>query len=282
MSMGAFALMLVTATGAEAATARVRWLPSSGTVVGYDVFVRQSGQPYGAGVDAGLPTPGAGGVLSYDLDSLADGVIYYFTVTARGSNGTRSACAGELVLGNPGLCVIDSCCPGGPCTNDSVPDGTPCDPTNACRLCRAAACATAAESALDTLRLKVAGRSGTPRVNVSGTFVPPGAFTPAGEGLTLSFFDADGTVLRTVSVPPEAIRANPGGTAFVLARDYPSGTLRTMTVRLREGVARVRARLLADPGTPTGPLGWAVASGATCGRSAPLACSATTRGFSCR
>jgi len=274
--------MLVLPVDARALNARVRWLPSPGAVAGYDLFVRRSGQPYGAAIDAGLPPAGAGGVLAYVVDNLADGFTYYFTVTARASDGTRTACAGELVLGNPDACVVESCCPGQACTFASARDGTPCDGTDACRLCRATACTATAVSVLDTTRLKVGTLATEPRTTVSGRFVPPDPLAPSTEGLTLTVVDGAGKAVLTTFVPPEALRADPGGTTFSLAPDYRDARLRVLRLRLRAGVATVRARLAAAPATAAGSLGWAVASGRSCGRSDALSCAPSPRGLSCR
>jgi hypothetical protein len=281
-SIGVVVLMLAAATDVHALGARLRWIPSAGAAVtGYDVFVRQSGQSYGSAIDAGLPAPDAVGTLAYDVGNLVDGVTYYFSVTARGADGARSACAGEIALGNSDACLVDRCCPGEACTFGSAADGTPCDGTDACRLCRAAACTTATESPLDTLRLRLASLTPASRLNVSGTFIPADVLDPAADGLTLSVFDAAGTVLLTASVPPDAMRANAARTWFALARDHRDGALRILSLRVRRGEARVRARLMDAVGAVAGPLGWAIASGRSCGRSAPLTCAATPRGLSC-
>jgi hypothetical protein len=208
--------------------------------------------------------------------------VYYFTVIARGTNGTRSACAGELILGKPDGCRVESCCPGQPCTLDDAPDGTPCDDANACRVCRAASCATTAESALETRRLRLASQTAAPRVSAVGTFIPAEPLDPTADGVTVSVFDALGTVVLTAVVPPDALMPGGAGKSFVLARDRRDGPVAMLSLRIRNGAATVRARLTTDPGSPTGPLGWAVASGGSCGRSAALTCSTTVRGLSCR
>lgn len=281
--LGALALTLGAAS-AHAMAARVRWMASDGPgVVGYDVFVRRSGDDYGASIDVGVPAPGPGGVLAHDVGNLADGVMYYFTVTARAADGTRSPCGGELALGNPDACLVEHCCPGRACTFTGMPFGAPCDDTNPCRVCRAAACATGVESPLDTLRLSATGGAGsTPRLSASGTFDPPNGLAPAEDGLTLSVLDAAGTILLRAFVPPDAVRGTAGGKLFVLARGYLPDGVQMLSIRLRDGAARVRARLDADPGAPSGPLSWVVASGASCGRSAALDCAATSRGLTCR
>jgi hypothetical protein len=269
-------------TDAYAFAARLRWLPGAGApVLGYDVFVRRAGQPYGAAIDAGLPAAGPGGALAYDVGNLADGVSYYFSVKARGAGGTRSACAGELLLGASDGCLTDRCCPGETCTFGAALDGTSCDDGDACRLCRNGACATPTESALETVRLKVTSRSAAPRVTATGRFAVAGSLDPAAEGLTLSLFDGAGGVLASVFVPPDAMRGNRGGNSFVLTRDHRGGVLKMLGIRVRNGEAKVRARLEVDPGTSTGPLGWAMATGGSCGRSAALSCTATASGLSC-
>jgi hypothetical protein len=281
-SLAALALLLALAGETHAITARVRWLPGAGgTVVGYDVFVRAAGQPYGAAIDAGLPSAGSGGALAYDVGNLADGVTYYFSVKARAVDGTRSACPGELVLGTTDGCLADRCCPGESCTFGAALDGTPCDDGDACRLCHAGACATPTESALETVRLRVTSRSAAPRVTATGSFAAVAAVDPTAEGLTLSLFDGAGSVVASVYVPAEAMRANRARTSFVLARDRRGGALKMLAIRIRNGQAKVRARLESDPGTLTGPLGWAMATGDSCGRSPALSCTATASGLNC-
>ena len=276
-------LLLFASADAHALTARLRWLPSSGApVAGYEVLVRRSGEPYGATIDAGLPPVGAGGALAHDVVNLADGVRYYFAVRARGADGKRSACGGELLLGAPDGCLIERCCPGESCTFGAALDGTPCDDADACRLCRDGACDTPAESELDTLRLKVVSRAAAPRVVATGTFPAVAELDPTAEGLSLSMFDGAGAVLVSAFVPPDAMRANRARTSFVLARDRRDGTLQALSVRVRSGRAKVRARLGADPGAGEGPVGWAMATGRSCGRSAALACAPTATGLSCR
>ena len=274
-------LVLAAAAEAHALTARLRWLPSVGApVAGYDVLVRRSGEPYGAAIDAGVPAAGAGGALAHDVENLAEGVRYYFTVSARGADGTRSACGGELLLGAPDGCLLERCCPGESCTFGAALDGTPCNDTDACRLCRDGACDTPTESALETLRLKVTSRAAAPRVVATGAFPAVAPLDPAAHGLSLSLFDGAGAVLVNAFVPPDAMRANRARTTFVLTRDL--GVLHALSVRVRNGQAKVRARLGTDPGAGDGPVGWALATGESCGRSAALACAPTATGLSCR
>jgi hypothetical protein len=273
--------VVLAAVDAHAFAARLRWLPGAGApVTGYDVYVRRAGQPYAAAIDAGLPAAGLGGALAYVVGNLTDGVTYYFSVKARGAGGTRSACAGELVLGTTEGCLTDRCCPSESCTFGAALDGTPCDDADACRLCRGGACTSPAESALDTVRLKVTSRGAAPRVTATGSFATSAALDPAADGLTLSLFDAAGRILASVYVAADAMRANRARTSFALARDR-RGALRVLGIRIRNGEAKVRARLEADLGISTGPLGWAMATGESCGRSAPLACAATASGLTC-
>lgn len=281
--LGALSLTLGAAADAHAMSARVRWMPSASPgIVGYELFVRRGGDDYGVPIDVGLPPPGPGGVLAHDVVNLPDGVMFYFAVSARVADGTRSACGGELVLGDPDACLVEHCCPGHACTFTGMPFGAPCDDGNPCRVCRAASCTTGAESPLDTLRLTATGAGATSRLSASGTFVPANALAPADDGLTLSVLDVSGTILQRAFVPSGAVRTTAGRALFVLARGQSAGEFQMLSIRLRDGAARVRARLGADLGKSVGPLSWAVASGGSCGRSAALACSASSRGLTCR
>jgi len=126
---------------AHAGGALVRWLPSPdpGTV-GYRVYVRQSGTPYGAPLDLFVPPLGADGTMSYVAIGLTSGITYYFGVTAYGGDGTESGFSAELPLGPISRCAIDTCVAPVQCSFGPVADGTSCSDSDPCTVCRAGAC----------------------------------------------------------------------------------------------------------------------------------------------
>jgi hypothetical protein len=262
-------------------TARVRWLPGGGPVAGYDVFVRRAAEPYAAPHDAGLPPAGPGGVLSYDVAGLADGVTHYVTVMARASDGLRSPCVGELPLGETDSCLVERCCPGAACTAERAADGTPCDAHAPCGGCRDAACVPLAETPLETSRLRLAGRPTGTRLSAAGVFPADVALDPAADGVGVSLVDAAGTVLLNAFAPPGTLRPNAAGTTWLLPRALRDGPIAVLALRRRQGQARVRARVQADAVAGT-PAGWAVTSGGGCARDRGLACVPTPRGLTCR
>jgi hypothetical protein len=84
---------------ARADSAAVRWAPSAaGSVTGYNVYTRLQDGAYGAPQDAGLPAPGTGGTLSFNVAGLNAGDAYVFAVTAYEADGTESVRSNELAL----------------------------------------------------------------------------------------------------------------------------------------------------------------------------------------
>ena len=273
--------LLGSAIDAAAVSARVRWLPSpDARVIGYQVYVRQAGQPYGQGIDVGSPTPDGNGYLSFVVDNLSTGT-HHFTVEAYDDDGVPSRCAGELGLGPMSPCVVDWCCPGY-CSAEMLPDGEPCG-GDVCEVCRAGACTGAVEAALvtDALRL-VLQRSGT-RMTAKGLFDSPIGFDPSQTGLTLGITDASGAVLLGVNVPSSAMRAS-GGASFVLDRRVGVPGFRALRTRSTQGQIRLTARLTRDElnaALSQSTLAWAVRVGDTCARSSNLTCTGTSA-RSCR
>lgn len=91
----AAALALV-ASPVAAFDARVGWGPVP-EVAGYRLYIRQDGQPYGAGVDVGLVQP-VSGVVHYVAGSLPAGITNFFAVTAYDALGRESSRSNELSL----------------------------------------------------------------------------------------------------------------------------------------------------------------------------------------
>jgi len=82
---------------AAAFDALVGWSPVQ-NAAGYRLYLRQSGQTYGAGVDVGLIQADAGGVVRYTARGLPIGVINYFAVTAYDASARESGLSNELSL----------------------------------------------------------------------------------------------------------------------------------------------------------------------------------------
>lgn len=130
---------------ALAATARVTWLPrGSGTIVGYSVYVRNAGSPYGSSpLWTGNPTPAADGSMSATVTfTPAASGVNDFAVVSRDAT-TESALSSELSIGPPNPCRHDSCVTKTSCDFTSFPDGTSCDDAlfcNGSEVCSGGAC----------------------------------------------------------------------------------------------------------------------------------------------
>jgi hypothetical protein len=81
---------------AWALSARLNWTPVQ-SAAGYRVYVRQSGQAFGAGIDVGLLMP-TGGAVQYVVIGLPIGITNFFAVTAYDGLGRESALSNELSL----------------------------------------------------------------------------------------------------------------------------------------------------------------------------------------
>jgi hypothetical protein len=95
--LAAFTMMSSEAT---AATARVRWLPSTDAVIRYDVYVRNAGKPHGAPAWSGKPVAAADGSLEALVPFTAAASANYFAVVAIGDGG-ESTLSRELSVGTP-------------------------------------------------------------------------------------------------------------------------------------------------------------------------------------
>jgi hypothetical protein len=91
----AAALALI-ASPVAAFDARVGWGPVP-NVAGYRLYLRQTGQPYGAGVDVGLVQP-VSGVVHYVARGLPPGITNVFAVTSYDVLGRESGRSNELTL----------------------------------------------------------------------------------------------------------------------------------------------------------------------------------------
>jgi len=91
-------LLLLLPAGAGAAAVSLKWGASpSANVGGYKLYYGTASRQYSANVDAGTST-------AYTLDGLADGVTYYFAVTAYNTaRSTESAFSNEVSQGLPAL-----------------------------------------------------------------------------------------------------------------------------------------------------------------------------------
>src|SRR4029450_4442181 len=138
-------------------------------------------------------------------------------VSARGTPGARSVCAGAVVLGNPDACFLERCCPGQPCTFSGMPNGAPCDGANPCRVCRSAACTIASESTLDTQRVRLTHGATEARVFASGRLMPLGALDPVVDGVSLSLLDRSGAVLLAAFAASGSAVPNQGGVSRAAA-----------------------------------------------------------------
>ncbi len=143
------ACAVVAASAADAATARVRWLPRGTAATSYAVYVRNAGSTYPASpVWTGNPVPAADGSISASVTyTAAASGANYFAVVARDESNAETALSQELYLGSPNPCRNDSCPTKTGCDFTTRPDGTSCDDTSFCNgpeVCRGGTCDTSA------------------------------------------------------------------------------------------------------------------------------------------
>lgn len=217
-----FAACTLLPSEAEAATARVRWLPSSAATTHYDVYVRNAGAPYDAPAWSGEPAPTADGTLEALVPfAPAAAGANYFAVVAVDANG-ESALSRELSLGTPIACRFDSCDTKTSCDFGNWPDGLLCDVGTAdpcSAVCLNGACsstsgadALASDVALD--RLRFAARSSGVKLSVKGKVVTEAALDPASTGAVIELRAPDGTVLYTSSIAAASFTASRSGQRF--------------------------------------------------------------------
>lgn len=143
----------------EAATARLRWLPSSSQISGYRIYVRSAGSTYGSAtaIWSGNPTPGADGAATTQVTyTPSPSGVNYFTVVAVGSaSGMESGLAQELPIGTPNPCRADACSTKTACDFSQRADGYACDDASFCNgaeVCQTGSCvSTGARSCSDAI-----------------------------------------------------------------------------------------------------------------------------------
>ncbi|HUI26226.1 MAG TPA: hypothetical protein VL403_09100, partial [Candidatus Kryptonia bacterium] len=95
-TLGATMLLIVGARAVLAYNAQLAWSTVSGAA-GYKVYVRASGQSYGAPTDVGLIAPDTDGLVRSVATGLAAGTSY-FAVTSYNASGAESTLSNELSL----------------------------------------------------------------------------------------------------------------------------------------------------------------------------------------
>ena len=136
----------LSAASAEAATARMRWLPRGAAATSYAVYVRNAGSTYGATPHwSGNPAPASDGTISANVTyTTAPSGTNYFTVVALSASG-ESALANEIPVGPVDRCRTDSCITKTGCDFGNRPNGTSCDDDVFCNgpeVCLNGACDT--------------------------------------------------------------------------------------------------------------------------------------------
>jgi hypothetical protein len=130
---------------ADAAIARVRWLPRDGAATHYAVYVRDAGDTHdGAPLWAGNPAPESDGTLSalVPFTPSAAGANYFAVVAV--STAAESPLSAELPTGWTDPCRNDSCATKTACDFSAKPDGSSCDDVSFCNgaeTCKSGVCA---------------------------------------------------------------------------------------------------------------------------------------------
>jgi hypothetical protein len=208
---------------AEAAIARVRWLPTTNVMISrYDVYVRDAGSSYGTPAWSGKPSPAADGALEgLVVFEPATSGTNYFAVIAVTSTADESELSRELPTGTPVACRIDSCTSKTDCDFGAQPDGTVCDAggVDPCGgVCVAGSCdgsgggAAATDVALNRLRFTT--RATGVKLSLKGKFETDAAVDPTASGAVIELRSPDGSVLYSASIGPESFTANAVGNRF--------------------------------------------------------------------
>lgn len=133
---------------ADAAVARVRWLPRDAAATHYAVYVRDAGRAHdGVPLWTGNPAPAADGTLSalVAFTPSAAGANYFAVVAV--NSAAESPLSGELPTGWADPCRNDRCATKTACDFSAKPDGTACDDAafcNGAETCRGGVCAVRA------------------------------------------------------------------------------------------------------------------------------------------
>ena len=290
-------LALGSAASARAATVRVRWQPATTEAVGYHVYVRAAGTPYGAPIDVGLPGLGADGTLTAFVPALIGTPASHIAVAAYTGDGTESPLSGELSVGSLNPCAIDRCAAVGSCEFGLEHDGSWCmhadetDPCLALGACLSGAC-TASQFAAGLfatrVRLAVQHREGA--LSVHGIFPADPTLDPRVTGATLEIADESGAILYRASVPGDGFTAYDFGRGFRYrtSRDAARAVdgLRVLNLHRSDRNFRVSARAASNDlrtamGEPA--LHATLRFGDHCARDLGLVCRALVGGgLSCR
>ena len=287
-------LFTVLSDAAEAATARVRWLPSGDAgVTRYDVYVRNAGAPYGAPAWSGNPTPGADGALEalVPFSTAMTGANYFAVVAVSGT--TESPLSRELWAGTPIACRVDSCTSKTTCDFGTLPDGTSCgfggaDPCSA--TCLAGECGTSGAGTpatdVEIGRLRFTTRSSDVKLSLKGKIETDATLDPASTGAVIELRGLDGTVLYSASVDATSFTANAAGTRFHFAASATDGDgLTRMDIR-RSGAkwivsAQAKTPALGDASAEPA-LTLVVRLGATCAQRLGAECERKAPTTTCR
>lgn len=187
--LAAGVLSALTASPVAAFDARLGWSPAQ-SAAGYRVYVRQSGQTYGSGVDVGLIQADASGVVYYVTRGLPNGVVNYFAVTDYDTSGRESVLSNELsllVTATPTATFTAAVA--------ATPSSTPIGAATASRTATASATRTPTSS---TTRTATATATRTP--TNSATRAPTGTANPASTATRTA--PSTATPTRTVTSTP--------------------------------------------------------------------------------
>ncbi|MEO6026065.1 MAG: hypothetical protein ABIR79_04275, partial [Candidatus Binatia bacterium] len=214
-------------SSADAATARVRWLPSPDpTVTRYDVYVRDAGAAHlNDAAWSGDPTPADDGAMSalVSFTPSASGANYFAVVAVRAAD--ESTLSAELPTGMPIACHADHCETKTSCDFGELLDGTSCDGATddpCLAACRAGECGTSsgsdgasAEVELDRLRFR--SRDAGVALSIKGRFASADPVDPASTGAVVEIRTPDGVTLHTASVGGPAFKSAASGRRFHFA-----------------------------------------------------------------
>ncbi len=209
---------------ARAATARVRWLPStSDAITRYDIYVRSAGAPYDRAAWSGNPSLAADGTLDAMVPfTPATSGANYFAIVAVAA-GEESMLSQELSVGTPIPCRIDSCTSKTTCDFGNAPDGTFCDVSDAdpcSAVCVAGTCGTTSGSGgfdgdVSSDHMWFTQRPSGVLLSLRAKIAADTALAPDGSGAVIELRGADGSPLWTASVSAGSFTANRTGRRFV-------------------------------------------------------------------